>query len=144
MLAYLNSSIGAMLTEVYGRSYGGGVLDLKVYEAKQLPVLDPSTLRQDERHRVSLAFKSLVKTIEDRFNVEDEFEKLRSKSKGAKGLFEGEARMKLDEAIRIEEKARRKLDETIYDILDLTVKERKQVQHGLQELQELRRLRTMA
>ncbi|MDH5811173.1 MAG: hypothetical protein QXO54_05875 [Candidatus Methanomethylicaceae archaeon] len=41
-----------------------------------------------------------------------------------------------------ERKAQRELDEAVYDILGLTKEERRQVEEGLKELQELRRART--
>jgi len=44
--------------------------------------------------------------------------------------------------MRNEEKARQQLDEVIYDVLNLSSEERRQVEEGLRELQEIRRLRT--
>jgi hypothetical protein len=43
-----------------------------------------------------------------------------------------------------EPEARRKLDEAIYDALGLNQEQSDQVEEGLKELQELRRLRTQA
>jgi hypothetical protein len=144
MLGFLNSSLAALSIELYGRSYGGGILKVQAYELRELPVIDPSFLSEHERDEISQAFKSLVDAVDSRASVEDEFEKARSKAKGAKGLFEDEAKEKLDKAIQVEEQARRRLDESFYEILGLTVEERKQVEDGLRELQELRRLRTVA
>jgi len=144
LLAYLNSNISALLVELGGRSYGGGVLELLIYEIERLPVIDPSSLCEDERDKISSAFKALVGAVDNRVKVEDEFEKARSKGKGAKGLFEDEAKKKLDEAIRAEKQARRRIDEIVYQVLGLSANERKQVEDGLRELQELRRLRTIA
>jgi len=144
LLAYLNSSVGALIGELYGRSYGGGVLDIKVYEAKQFPIIDPSELKADERQTVTEAFDRLAQTIRYRCEAEDEFEKVRSKTRKDVGLFEREAKEKLDETMEAETKTRKQLDEVIYDILGLSKQERLQVERGLEELQELRRLRAQA
>ncbi|MBI2126208.1 MAG: hypothetical protein HYU02_02700, partial [Thaumarchaeota archaeon] len=59
-----------------------------------------------------------------------------------KGLFQKQAEEKLQQAIAEERKAQHQLDEVIYDILELSKEERIQVEQGLEELQEIRRLRT--
>jgi len=142
ILGFLNSSTGALLSELYGRSYGGGVLDLKVYEAKQIPVLDASKLSTFERSRIDRAFEQLVEVVELRCKAEDDLENVKSKERPSVGLFESEAKKKLNEALENESKAREQLDEAIYDILGLTSEERRQVEEGLRELQQIRRLRT--
>jgi len=144
VLGFLNSNLAALSIELYGRSYGGGILKVQAYELRELPVIDPSSLSEGERDKVGQAFKSLTDAVDSRINVEDEFEKARSKAKGAKGLFEDEAKKKLHKAIQVEQQARRRLDESFYEILSLTADEGKQVEDGLRELQELRRLRTVA
>ena len=55
----LNSTVTALLSELYGRFYGGGVLELEVYESKKLPVLDPDKLSLDEKERIQKAFRKL-------------------------------------------------------------------------------------
>jgi type I restriction-modification system DNA methylase subunit len=55
----LNSSVTALLSELHGRFYGGGVLELEVYEAKELPVIDPSKLSDDERKAIETSFMRL-------------------------------------------------------------------------------------
>jgi len=67
---------------------------------------------------------------------------MRSKSPNSIGLFEKEAQEKLSKSIEYELKIRHNLDEAIYDALGLTAEERRQVEEGLRELQEIRRLRT--
>lgn len=52
----LNSTVIAFLSELYGRFYGGGVLELEVYESKKLPVLNPSKLTEKERKRIEETF----------------------------------------------------------------------------------------
>lgn len=142
--AFINSSVGALLGELYGRSYGGGVLDIKVYEAKQLPVIDPASLTREEKKRIVSAIEEVNKAADERNRAETEYEKMKPKSKKNQGLFDHEVRPKLDEAIAIEGKARKELDEVIFSILSLTPKEKKQIEDGLKELQEIRRLRTQA
>ncbi|MBW1736109.1 MAG: hypothetical protein JRJ69_00825 [Deltaproteobacteria bacterium] len=76
LTGYLNSSVGGLLGELFGRSYGEGVLDLKVYEVKQMPVLDPSKLSQSEKTAIETSFLNLVEAIEKRNNIESELEKV--------------------------------------------------------------------
>jgi len=144
IVSYLNSSLAQMLLELYGRSYGGGVLDVKVYELKKLPTIDASTLHEEDKNRIVQAFRALAKAIDNRVKVEDELEKVRAKGKRDMGLFELDVKRKLEEVLAIEEKARRELDEAIYDALGLGGIERLQVEGALDELQEIRRLRREA
>ncbi|MEM4214400.1 MAG: hypothetical protein QXZ28_04340, partial [Candidatus Methanomethylicaceae archaeon] len=64
-------------------------------------------------------------------------ESLKSTKKGQPGILELEARKRLEEALEAERKAQRELDEAVYDILGLTKEERRQVEEGLKDLQEL-------
>ncbi|MEM5867369.1 MAG: N-6 DNA methylase [Candidatus Aenigmatarchaeota archaeon] len=52
----LNSSLTALMAELHGRFYGGGVLELEVYECKNLPVLNPEKLSMTEWYRIESAF----------------------------------------------------------------------------------------
>lgn len=142
LLGYLNSSVSALMVELHGRSYGGGVLKIEAYELKELPVIDPSELNSTNKARISNAFKNLAKSIDNRVLIETNLEGLRSKSKKEKGLFQKEAEEKLHKVIAEERKAQHHLDEVIYDILELSKEERIQVEQGLEELQEIRRSRT--
>jgi type I restriction-modification system DNA methylase subunit len=145
LAGYLNSSVAMLLAELYGRQYTG-MLDLKVYELKQLPTLDPNTLTHEERLRISNAFKQLANKMDKRVMAEEKLQSVKARSKADRdvGLFEAEARRELERAVRAEEEARKKLDEAVYDALGLTEEERRQVEEGLRELQKLRRLRTRA
>ena len=67
---------------------------------------------------------------------------MKSKERPSVGLFESEARRKLDEALENERRTRKHLDEAIYNVLGLSSDEWRQVEEGLRELQEIRRLRT--
>ncbi len=59
ILGSLNSTISALLLELYGRSYKAGVLEIKVYETKLFPVLDPRKLSEVERNKIEKAFLDL-------------------------------------------------------------------------------------
>jgi hypothetical protein len=142
ILEFLNSSTGAFLTEIYGRSYGGGVLDIKVYELKQIPVLDPTSLSSEERKTLSKSFDNVEALVREYVDLEEEYDRLKSRSKSSRGLFSREFEQRLEDAKKRLQQAQKELDEAIYDILGLTVEERRQVEEGLRELQELRRKRT--
>jgi type I restriction-modification system DNA methylase subunit len=44
LLGYLNSSLLSLIIELHGRLYGAGLFEIKVYELKELPMIDPSRL----------------------------------------------------------------------------------------------------
>lgn len=52
----LNSSFAALISELEGRFYGGGVLELEVYETKAMTVIDPDRISDNERQRIESAF----------------------------------------------------------------------------------------
>ncbi|MBC7112559.1 MAG: N-6 DNA methylase [Candidatus Methanomethyliales bacterium] len=103
----LNSSVTAFLSELHGRFYGGGVLELTVYESKNLPVLNPEKLSKEERKKIEVAFLKIC-----------------------------EAQNKGDE--KLEQEARRELDNAVFDVLGLSETERKQVYEGLESLRRMR------
>ncbi len=142
LCGFLNSSIGGILGELYGRSYGGGVLDIKVYELKQMPILDPSSLKTSELSQIEGAFDQIVSAIEIRKNAEEKYDREKPKRRKEIGLYEYEAKKEFEEALENENNARKILDNIIYDILGFSHEERLQVEAGLRELQEIRRLRT--
>jgi hypothetical protein len=142
LCAYLNSSIFALMSELYGRSYGGGVLKIQVYELKQIPVIESNLLSSNERRTLTYSFNSLEETIRERMKIEKEYDRLKSRSKSSRGSFSREFEQRLEDAKKRLQQAQKELDEAIYDILGLTVEERRQVEEGLRELQELRRKRT--
>jgi len=144
LLGFLNSSLGAFLSELYGRSYGGGVLELAAYELKRMPVIDPSMLSKKESSGIEDAFRALIKAEERRIKVEDKLEAIKPRSEKERGLFEAESQRELEKVVKAEEEARTTLDEAVYDALGLSREERRQVEESLKELQELRRLRTQA
>jgi type I restriction-modification system DNA methylase subunit len=142
LLGFLNSSLAAFLTELFGRSYGGGVLELAAYELKQLPAIDPSVLSSREKIEISDAFLALAQIEEEESKVEKALERVRSKSKKDRGLFETDVQEKLVELARAQEKAIQALDRAICEALGLSADDLKHIKEGLKSAQELRRLRS--
>jgi type I restriction-modification system DNA methylase subunit len=144
LLGYLNSSFGAFLMELYGRSYGGGVLELAAYELKQLPVINPAMLSEAEITEVSASFVALADTLQERISIEKKMDLIKSKSKNTESVFEQDIQRKLKESAEKEEIAHNKLDRIIYRLLGLNEDEIKQLTQGLREFQEIRKLRSVA
>ncbi|MEM3617342.1 MAG: N-6 DNA methylase [Candidatus Bathyarchaeia archaeon] len=107
LAAVLNSSLTALIAELHGRFYGGGVLELEIYECKDMPVLNPDELTENERNKIEEAFSKVC-----------------------------EAQKKGDE--KLEQEARKELDEAVFDVLGLTEDERRQVYEGLEALRRMR------
>ena len=95
------------MSELLGRFYGGGVLELTVYESVNLPVINPERLSSEEKRRIEDAFSKVC-----------------------------EAQNKGDE--KLEEEARKELDNAVFDVLGLTEDERRQVYEGLESLRRMR------
>jgi hypothetical protein len=89
-------------------------------------------------------FFELAKSVEERVGLEEEYGRLKSKSKANRGVLEYELEQKLEEVRRRELEAQKELDVAVYDILGLSKVERKQVEDGLKKLQEMRGQRTRA
>ncbi len=142
LLAYLNSSLATFLIELKGRSYGGGVLELLIYEAQELPAIDFVKTSAIERKKFDDALKNLHECVDERIKAEDNLELVKSPRKKQVGLLELDARKKFEKTVKAEKAAQKELDEAVYDVINLTKDERKQVEEGLKELQELRRSRT--
>ncbi|MEM3366281.1 MAG: N-6 DNA methylase [Candidatus Methanomethyliaceae archaeon] len=141
--ASLNSRVCHLALELFGRQYTG-MLDLKVYELESVPILDPNSLSDEETETLLKTFYSLTKIINQSIEAEETLESLKSTKEEQPGILELDARKMLEEALEAERKAQRELDEAVYDILGLTKEERRQVEEGLKELQELRKARTKA
>jgi len=74
----LNSDINALMRELHGRTVGGEGLNrnqVMVWEANEMPVIDPRKLSKKEKERISDAFKKLIE--ECRCSNEKETVKLR-------------------------------------------------------------------
>jgi hypothetical protein len=65
LLAFLNSSLTAFLIELYGRSYGGGVLELSISEMKSLPIINPDSISKVERDELEKDYKFLIGSNEE-------------------------------------------------------------------------------
>jgi len=59
LLAYLNSDFTRFFIEIYGRSTGGGVIELDVNSLARLPILDVNALEKEELKKLSELFKEL-------------------------------------------------------------------------------------
>jgi hypothetical protein len=111
ILSFLNSTLGALFIELYGRTpLGEGALEIMVYEVKNLPIINPSKLSQEEREKIERTFLKLCV-----------------------------AQKKNDKYL--EQDVRKELDDIIFDILGLDEKERQQIIDGLNQLQEMRKRR---
>jgi type I restriction-modification system DNA methylase subunit len=143
IVSFLNCSLAQLMLELYGRSYGGGVLDVKVYELKLLPVLNPSILSSEEKASLWRAFLDLDKAILERVREEAQLSELKSKSSKNEGLFEHQAGEKLESALAKERKAQMNLDIVVYKLLGISNRDGKRIEAGLAELQEIRRLRKL-
>jgi adenine-specific DNA-methyltransferase len=138
LAAYLNSSIAKLLCELEGRQYTG-MLKMETYEWKSFPTINLDHISSDERDRLSRLFFNLAKFTELRLKIEKQYEDLKSKSRKDKGILEYWLEENLKKARKNERNAQKELDEAIYDILGLSQEERRQVEDGLKELQEIRR-----
>jgi hypothetical protein len=78
----LNSTLTAFFAELHGRFYGGGVLELEIYECKDLPIINPEKLTSRERCKIENALWQVCE----------------AQNKGDKKL-EQTARMELDNAV---------------------------------------------
>ena len=78
----LNSSLTAFLAELHGRFYGGGVLELEIYECKDLPILSPRELSSKQRKKIE---RVLLKLCEAQKKNDEKLER--------------EARSELDNAV---------------------------------------------
>lgn len=56
LLGYLNSSLLSLIVELHGRLYGAGLFEIKVYELKELPMIDPSKLTEKKKTLIKESF----------------------------------------------------------------------------------------
>lgn len=113
LLGILNSTLTSFLLEFHGRSYGGGVLKVQVYELEDLPIVDLEKLKRKERKRIEKAFLRLCKLD------------LRKNSRS-----EHKARIELDNAvfdvIKLTKKERRQVYDGLKSLREMRLK-RKEV-----------------
>ena len=60
LLGVLNSTLVALLLELTGRSYGGGVLKIEAYELKMLPVINPGKVSAAEKNKVENTLSKII------------------------------------------------------------------------------------
>jgi len=108
----LNSSLSALLVELHGRFYGGGVLELEIYECKSLPVLNPEKIKKKERQKIEKAFS---KVCEAQNEGDEELEK--------------EGRRELDDAVfdvlKLRESERRQVYEGLESLRRMRLQRKK-------------------
>ena len=69
-VAYLNSTLGSLFTEIYGRfNLGQGALQYAVYESASLPIYNPKNISDFSKQKLIYAIKllsnRLIKTVFD-------------------------------------------------------------------------------
>jgi type I restriction enzyme M protein len=103
--AILNSTVYSLLALLYGRSPGGGrSVEVTVYEAASLPVLDPNKIPSQKRKLILNKFAPLLKReVHDVFN-------------------------------ETEEEDRRDLDRVIFDLLGFTSREIEETYSAIHEI----------
>ncbi len=69
----LNSALTMMFKELYGRvNLGEGVLDTAVYEANQMPILDPELLPLEDAKQVEVQLASRdIKPVDEELETEE-------------------------------------------------------------------------
>ncbi len=135
MAALLNSSITQLLLEVFGRQYSG-MLHIKIYELRKLPIPDLSQFDEEQRKKLTLAFLKLSGAIANRLKIE---EKLKIPKINGN---ESKKKEKLEKIRKKEKLARNKLDEIVFEIIGLGKEERMLVYGALKELRRSRKMKT--
>jgi len=75
--AFLSSSISKLFYEIKGRSYGGGVLELAIYEAINFPILNPTKITKSYKQNLENKFKELLKIpFSDKKKFEEKIKEL--------------------------------------------------------------------
>lgn len=59
--AYLNSDVSRFFIEIYGRSTGGGVIELDTKSAQKIPIIDVRKLEKEQLQEMSSLFEDLEK-----------------------------------------------------------------------------------
>ena len=60
ILASLNSDVTRLSLELLGRSYGGGVTEIRAYELGEMPVINVDKLSKEENQKLEICFMELV------------------------------------------------------------------------------------
>jgi SAM-dependent methyltransferase len=141
LAALLHSTLTQFLLELVGRQYSG-MLHTKVYELKQLPILDPAEISATQTKRLKKLFLELNDAAVRRAEAREKLAQARGRSEQERGLFEKEARENFDLSKREVAAAVSRIDEVVYDILGITRRQQSEIAKGLKQLRELRKLTT--
>jgi len=115
----LNSTLTMLLIELHGRLYGRGLLELEVYELKNLPVIDVQKLEDKEKEKIKSSFLKICEAqLAKDINSEQEarmeldnavFDVLGLKDNERKQVYEGLAMLR---GMRLQRKEVKVLVET--------------------------------
>jgi len=115
----LNSTLTMLLIELHGRLYGRGLLELEVYELKNLPVIDVHKLEDKEKEKIKSSFLKICEAqLAKDINSEQEarmeldnavFDVLGLKDNERKQVYEGLAMLR---GMRLQRKEVKVLVET--------------------------------
>ena len=141
LAALLHSTLTQFLLEVEGRQYSG-MLHMKVYELKRLPMLDPTDFSDSQRKRLKDLFWKLNNAAVRRTEVQERLDQFRGKSVNGQGLFEKEVKEELDVVIKQEATVVSQIDEIVYDTMGLSQEDRTAIAKGLRHLREMRKRTT--
>ena len=141
LAALLHSTLTQLLLELVGRQYSG-MLHTKVYELKQLPILDPAEISSTQTKKLKKLFLELNDAAVRRAEAREKLAQARGRSEQERGLFEKEARENFDLSKREVAAAVSRIDEVVYEILGVTRREQSEIAKGLKQLRELRKLTT--
>lgn len=114
LIAYLNSSLSQLLLELRGRSYGGGVLDIKVREYALLPCLRPENVVSEDASTLYMLFLKLDNAVRAlaaaKRRLANEGPRKRYSVRRQQTLFEAEVAEEMQQAHAREVAAQRELD----------------------------------
>ncbi|RLF03255.1 MAG: hypothetical protein DRJ59_01220 [Thermoprotei archaeon] len=133
LCAYLNSTIAALIIELFGRSgLGQGVLDTDVWMIEKLPIVNPEELLNDRN--IASILENVFEEIKERgvTSIFDEIlgQRIKKKDLERTDIESLKESVKLDSVNR----CRLKLDEVFFDVLELTQEERLEVYRAIVDL----------
>jgi type I restriction-modification system DNA methylase subunit len=141
LASLLYTTLTQFFLELTGRQYSG-MLHTKVYELKQIPMVDLTQLDNSTKAKLGTLFKALNRVKIKQKDARLKLETVRSKRKEQTGLFEKEAREYYENLQGEERQLINEMDEIVYDFLELSNKDRITIKASLDNLREMRRLVT--
>ena len=139
--ALLYSTLTQFLLEHAGRQYSG-MLHTKVYELKQLPMLNPVHLTKPQKEKLKKLFLRLNDLMVQISEAKEKLKDSQATTAKHKGLFEDQAKNHLHKVNEASESILAQIDEILYDTLELPKKMRPMIASGLKHLREQRRKAT--